>query len=361
MKNQLSEIVSQFLSSALFRIVPLKGGHIHDSWIVSTDDGEKYILQKINMQIFKDPVTLMENIQNVCNYLKENFPGDKNLVLVPTIERKAYFVSYDSIVWRMFEYIEHEENIYKKKDLSIYYEAGKITGKFNLQLAFLPSNHVKTLLQDFHNTPKRYQDLMKRVDQLPIHRLKPIEPEISWLSQHRQNLDIIWNALTELMIPWRITHNDTKLENILFNKESGEGICLIDLDTVMPGNLLFDFGDAIRSMTNSGSEDEANIDKIEFLFDVFESYTYGFITSALPILNESEISLLAHAPLIITIEQGIRFLIDYIDGDKYYKIDYPDQNLVRFRTQIKLAQEMELYFDRMKNTVNRIVRNSLAG
>jgi Ser/Thr protein kinase RdoA (MazF antagonist) len=187
--------------------------------------------------------------------------------------------------------------------------------------------------------------------------LEPCQSEISWLQQHRQNLGIIWDALTENLIPWRVTHNDTKLENILFEKESDLGICMVDLDTVMPGNLLFDYGDAIRSMTNSSVEDEPNTANVNFRFDFFEAYANGFIASSFPILSRDEIALLPFAPYIITIEQGIRFLSDYLQGNKYYKIDYPEQNLIRCKTQFKLAEEMELNTERMKETIHQIIQS----
>jgi len=354
-KFDLPGIVAYFISSPLIQIVPLKGGQIHDSWLVTTKDYEKYILQRINTNIFPDPDALMRNIQTVCNYLEENFPEEKNLVLVPTIDNRPYFRSQDGDVWRMYEYIEHDIVNNVVNLLTRYFEAGKVTGKLNFQLANLPLYKVITLLQDFHNTPKRFQELMKIVENLPSIALENCRSEISWLQQHSQNLDIIWSSLTKNIIPWRITHNDTKLENILFDKESGQGICLIDLDTVMPGNLLFDFGDAIRSMTNSSTEDEPFTDHVNFRFDVFEAYTKGFIAASFPILSPEEIALLPFAPTIITIEQGIRYLSDFLRGNKYYKIDYPQQNLFRCRTQFKLAQEMELNLDRMKDSVYQII------
>lgn len=355
-KFDLPGIIAFFLSSPLIQIVPLKGGHIHDSWMVTTIDFEKYILQRINTNVFPDPDGLMRNIQTVCNYLKENFPEEKNLVLVSTRDRQPFFHPIDSNAWRMYAYIEHDDSDLRNDRLSNYFEAGKVTGKFNLQLANLPTHKVTTLLKDFHNTPMRYRKLMDLIKNLPSTALEPCRSEISWLQQHSQNLGNIWTALTQNLIPRRITHNDTKLENILFDKESGQGICLIDLDTVMPGNLLFDFGDAIRSMTNSSFEDEPNIENVNFRFDIFEEYTKGFIDSSFLILSPDEIALLPIAPYIITIEQGIRFLSDYLSGNKYYKIDYPEQNLIRCRTQFKLSQEMEVNMDRMKDSIHQIIR-----
>ena len=357
MKNfNLTGIVSFFLSSPLIQIVPLKGGHIHDSWMVTTIDSGKYILQRINTNVFPDPDGLMMNIQTVCNYFKENFPEEKNLVLVPTRDDLPFFHSKNGNAWRMYAYIDHAADDQKIDRLSRYFEAGKVTGKFNLQLANLPVNKVTTLLQDFHNTPRRYQMLMEMIEHLPSTSMESCRSEISWLQQHSQYLGDIWTALSQTLIPWRITHNDTKMENILFDKESGQGICLIDLDTVMSGNLLFDFGDAIRSITNSSFEDEPNIENVIFRFDIFEAYTNGFIASSFPILSPDEIALLPIAPYIITIEQGIRFLSDYLSGNKYYKIDYPHQNLIRSRTQFKLAQEMIANKVRMKVFIHQIVR-----
>jgi N-acetylhexosamine 1-kinase len=355
-ENNLIEIIAIFLSSPLHQIVPLKGGHIHDSWLVTTTDFVSYILQRINTQVFPDIDNLMGNIQTVCNYLKENFPEEKNLVLVSTRDNQPSYFSKEGDVWRMFAYIDHDVSNRMNNRLSHYFEAGKVTGKFNLKLANLPLNKVTTLLQDFHNTSKRYQKLMEMIDYLPSSVLEPCRSEISWLQQHSQNLGNIWTGLTQNLIPWRINHNDTKLENILFDKESGQGICLIDLDTVMPGNLLFDFGDAIRSMTNSSFEDEPNLENVHFRFDIFEEYTKGFIDSSFPILSHDEIALLPIAPYIISIEQGIRFLSDYLSGNKSYKNDYPEQSLIRCRTQFKLAQEMEANMDRMRGSIHQIIR-----
>jgi len=356
MKHTLCKIVIAFLEKPPTQIVSLKGGHIHKSWLVSTSRNEKYCLQKINELVFPNVDALMENIHTVCNYLQVNFPDQINLVSIPTRLHQIYFHSDDNTFWRMFRFIENDNSQPSSTNLHRFYEAGRVTGRFNVQLANLPPNSVSVLLENFHNTSQRYQNLLEVISGLPDDRLSTCQVDMEWLDQRKQDLSKIWDALINGIIPCRVTHNDTKMENVLFDQKTGKGLCLIDLDTVMPGNLLLDFGDAIRSMANSTIEDEPDPNQVHFRFEVFEEYTHGFISTVLPILSKNEIELMPYAPWIITIEQGIRFLQDYLQGNIYYKTMYPQQNLIRSRVQLKLAQDMENNMDRMRSSIQHILK-----
>ena len=355
MNYLLDKIANAFLEEPLTQIVPLKGGHIHDSWLVYTSTDKKYCLQKINDLVFPNVGALMENIHNVCVYLNAHFPDQTNLVLLKTLHDQLFYHSDDNTFWRMFLFIENDNSQSSSTNLQRFYEAGRVTGRFNLQLANLPTHSITILLEDFHNTYKRYQNLLVNAICVSPEELSVCQKELEWLEKRKQNLSMIWDALRNGTIPWRVTHNDTKIENVLFDQKTGQGICLIDLDTVMPGNLLFDYGDALRSMTNSSIEDDTEPEQVHFRFEVFEAFTRGFISQVFSILNKKEIELMPYAPWIITIEQGIRFLQDYLQGNIYYKTKYPQQNLIRSRIQFKLADEMESAMDRIKISIQQIV------
>ncbi|PKO13747.1 MAG: mucin desulfatase [Chloroflexi bacterium HGW-Chloroflexi-10] len=338
-----TSILPFFLETSAFQVEKLAGGHIHDTWKVSIEHVPRYILQRINTNIFIDPQRLMDNIYRVTSHLQQHYPQHTNLRLLPTLSGQTCY-SNQSETWRMFHYIPNSFTNSIPQNPDQVYEAGRITAQFTFQMAAFPPEALYVPLPDFHNTPKRYRDLQNAISQANPQRLARCSSELAWIKERAPRLGTLWDALTTSAIPWRVTHNDTKLDNVLFDRNTQRAICLIDLDTVMASSALFDYGDALRSMGNPAAEDEADLSKVQFQESIYEAYTQGYLSIAGNFLTPVEMKLLPTAPWIITIENGIRFLCDYLQGDRYYRISYPNQNLNRCRTQLKLAADIEFAF-----------------
>lgn len=352
----LSPFVSQFLGAAEFQSYAILDGHIHDGWYIHSDH-PKYaetILQKVNKHVFTDPDGLMENIYQITSFLQKKYPSQKQLTLIPTISGIIFFQALDGTIWRMYERIPNCYSTQITQNLRQVYEAGRVTGYFLKQLQDYPVHSLNISIPDFHNTPKRYQDFLQALSTADADLVQAVQSEIEFLHERSVQFGLFWEALHEQRLPWRVTHNDTKLDNILFDLDTHQAICLIDLDTIMPGSALFDFGDALRAMGNPCAEDEADLEKVKFQIPVFEAYTQGFLAAAGDILTEQELSWLALSPWLITIEIGMRFLTDYLQGNQYFRIHYPQQNLNRCRTQFKLASDMEAQRALMESIVQDI-------
>jgi thiamine kinase-like enzyme len=352
----ISPFVSQFLGIVEFHSYPILDGHIHDGWYIYSNHPHypEAILQKVNTHVFMDPAGLMENIYNVTTYLQNQFATQKQLRLIRTRSGQIYFQSPDGSIWRMFVKISNSYTTRITKNLSQVSEAGRVTGYFLKQLQDYPVHSLNISIPDFHNTQKRYQDFLQALSTADAKLVQAAQAEIQFLHDRSDQFGLFWDALHEQRLPWRVTHNDTKLDNILFDLDTDQAICLIDLDTIMPGSALFDFGDALRAMGNPCAEDEADLERVNFQIPVFEAYTQGYLTAAGDILTEQEISWLALSPWLITIEIGMRFLTDYLQGNQYFRIHYSHQNLNRCRTQIKLASDMEAQQLLMKSIIQEI-------
>lgn len=332
-------------------------GHIHDSFLVS-DCGfseKAYLLQRINTEVFQNPRQLMENIFTICRHLRSNEPNAVNLRMIPCRNGDLFFEN-ESGCWRMSEFIQNTVTYQTGPDLHQVKQAASATGRFIADLADFPAHQLFVTIPDFHNTPRRYQELLRSIKTANPERLTNVQESLSFIRKRSAKTGILWDALQKGIIPWRVTHNDTKLDNILFDKASGQAVCLIDLDTVMPGSALFDFGDALRSMANSAAEDEPDADKVHFQIPVFQVYCEGFLESTGHILTSTEVNLLHLAPWVITFENGMRFLSDYLQNDRYYKTDYADHNLVRCKTQLKLVADMEKEITSLKSIVMQITK-----
>lgn len=345
----------QFLGDVQFHSEAIVDGHIHDGWYIHSNHLKypKTILQKINTHVFPDPVGLIENIHHITHYLRQNNPSQKQLELVQTISGQSSYTAPDGSVWRMYEWIENGYTTQISRNLKQVREAGFITGEFLRLLKDYPVHSLKIPIADFHNTPKRYQNFLQALTIADPALLAEIRSEIDFLEKRAHKFGLFWDALKEERIPWRVTHNDTKLDNILFDQDTHQAICLIDLDTIMPGSALFDFGDALRAMGNPVAEDESDLTKVEFQLSVFEAYTLGYLSSAGEILTDQEKSWLAFSPWLITIEIGMRFLTDYLQNNHYFRIHYPKQNLNRCRAQFKLVTDMENKFSKMEDIVKQ--------
>lgn len=355
--SELASILESYAHETIFSIQPQSGGHIHDSYHVrmGLDGSQQYILQRMNTQVFSQPDRLMENLRKISEHIANKSISQNRtaLQLQLTLKGESFYKHSDGSSWRMFPYIADTYSIGVPQNLEQVFEAARVTGEFLVWLSDLPIKSFFTPLEDFHHTPKRFNILEKAIQTDSCQRTELVQDEIRFIRERKGNLGIIQNALETSTIPWRINHNDTKLENILFSRQDHHAVCMIDLDTVMPGSLLFDFGDAIRSMSNSASEDEANLNLVNFRMDVFNSYAQGFISATREMLTDQEVVLLPMAPWVITLENGIRFLTDYLQGDTYFKINHPQQNLHRCRTQLKLVQQMETQQKEMIATVQK--------
>lgn len=334
-------IADKFYPEARFHSCePYGSGHIHETFLlIKSSEGQlkKYILQKFNSSVFREPEKVMNNIRKITSHLK-NF-GDKNsdalyLSMVPTLESEYWHQDEMKHYWRCFDFIENSYTVDRVENNSQAYEAARIFGNFLLSLSNINPVGLDITIPDFHNIVKREEALNKVIQSCNEKRKSAASYEISQLKQYNDLVKEYLFILSEL--PVRVTHNDTKINNVLFSSSTGKGLCVIDLDTVMPGTVLSDFGDMVRTFTNSADEDEMDLRKVYFRLEIFKEMVVGFLEGASGILTPVEKNNLILGGKLIIYMQVVRFLTDYLAGDTYYKIEYPEHNLVRTRNQLKL-------------------------
>ncbi len=347
MDQKLAGIASQFISAGIIASVAPHGeGHIHDTFLVETGNHDPdYILQKINQNVFRNIPGMMNNIEIVTRHIRMKLtaipghhPDLESLSLVYTKTGKAYYLDEIGRYWRMYVYIPDTVTYQKMTDPALAYEAGKAIGFFQAMLSDLETPLVDTI-PDFHNIGFRISqyEQAKRTD--PSQRVKEVPNDILFVEKHFGSMSSYYKSLKE-KAAIRVTHNDTKVNNILFD-HNNKAQCLIDLDTVMPGYVHFDYGDALRTMSNMALEDERDLSKVLFNRKIYESFTNGYLGEAGSFLATAELELLSYAPIYLTFIIGLRFLTDYLNGDVYYRIHHPGHNLERARVQFKLAEEMK--------------------
>lgn len=348
-------------------IEPYGSGHINDTFRLTCNLPEggvkRYILQKMNDDIFKNPDGLMENVMNVTSFLRRKIiaaggdPERETLNVIPTVEGKNYLRkdkedgSYD--YWRMYTFIENATSFDEVKEPQDFYNSALSFGNFQRMLADYPADTLHETIENFHNTVKRFENFKKAVEEDVCGRAAEVREEIGFVLEREADTHVICDALSQKRIPLRVTHNDTKLNNIMIDDETGKGLCVIDLDTVMPGSALYDYGDSIRFGASTGAEDEKNLDLVSVDLGLFDIYTKGFLEGCGGSLTKEEIELFPMGAKIMTFECGIRFLTDYLQGDVYFKIHKPEHNLDRARTQFKLVADMEAKWEEMKEIVNK--------
>ncbi|MBQ1244990.1 MAG: aminoglycoside phosphotransferase family protein [Clostridia bacterium] len=338
-------------------LVPYGNGHINDTYLVSADEG-KYIMQKINKSIFKDPVGLMNNISLVTEYIarhKENEPNydpARVIRVIPASDGNNYAV-YEGEYFRLYNFVDAIS--YDLSNNEILGKAGLAFGDFQNILDSFDASQLIEVIPDFHNTKKRFADFKKAVNDNLSGRAENAKKEIELALSYEKASEVVVEEMAKGTIPLRVTHNDTKLNNILFDRNTGDFVCVVDLDTIMPGSLLYDFGDALRFGASSASEDEQDLDRVYFELDKFESFARGFLSQVHTKLTKKEIELLPFSALLLTYECGIRFLGDYINGDTYFKGAFPEHNLVRARNQLKLVVDIEAKLDQMAKIVEKIL------
>lgn len=346
------------LKGELIEAAPYGFGHINSTYCLVLKDGEKktrYILQKINNNIFRDVDGLMNNIKYVTEHIRNKNEGDPDverctLTVVPTVDGDAY-CEIDGGFYRLYLFVEDTVALQAVENPEQLKTLGAAFGNFQNQLADFDASKLVETIPNFHNTADRYRLFEEAVKNDLKGRAKEVQEEIEFVRARKADTELLLGLLNEGKLPLRVTHNDTKLNNLLFDATDLRAVCVIDLDTVMPGLVHYDFGDSIRFGASTGAEDEKDLSKIEMSLELFEKYTEGFMSTCGSKLNDCEIEYLPFSAKLMTFECGIRFLTDYLNGDTYFKIHYPEQNLDRTHTQFKLVYDMEGKMDAMKAIV----------
>ena len=330
-------------------------GHINDTFKMRTA-GNTYIMQRINTSIFREPEKLMDNFVRVSSHISGKIAAEKAvdptsrrryLQVIMSHKNEPFFIDADGNFWRCYIYVDEARTYDVLEKSEQAFAAAKAFGAFQNDLADLPGRLNETIA-NFHNTPSRFADLKAAARADKCNRLKEVAPELDFIMAREKEYSLLLNELAAGNVFERTTHNDTKLNNVLIDDVTGEGICVIDLDTVMPGLPHYDFGDMVRTGTSPAPEDELDLSKVGMRFEMFEALLRGFLSTAGNFLNAREKELLPFSGKLITLEIGMRFLTDYLSGDVYFKIHREKHNLDRCRTQIKLAQSIEEQFDAMR-------------
>ncbi|MBQ8620938.1 MAG: aminoglycoside phosphotransferase family protein [Oscillospiraceae bacterium] len=328
-------------------------GHINATYRITTDSGCEYVLQRINKYVFKDPVRLMENASAVTAFLRERVE-DPRLALhfIPTYDELYYYEDAEGEFWRMYDFVggfcldtpESDED---------FFQSAIAFGRFQHLLSDFPAHTLHETIPEFHNTIDRYRLLRESIEADPVGRVAGVQADIAFCMDREEIGATLQKMRESGQLPLRVTHNDTKLNNVLLDKKTRKSLCVLDLDTVMPGLSLYDFGDSIRFGAATAAEDEPDTSKMHMDLHLFEVYTRGYLQAA-EALTDKEVEMLPMGALIMTLELATRFLKDYIDGDKYFKTAYPEHNLVRARSQMALVADMQRKWDEMNAIVARV-------
>lgn len=359
MKETLQQIASRFaLDGAVASIDSLGEGFINDTFIVRTEgDSPDYILQRKNKSVFPDVPAMMENIRKVTEHIRRGViaaggdPARETMTVVPTLDGALCYTDPEGEYWAVSVFIADTVAYNKADSPELARKGGEGIGKFQAQLSDFTEPLAETI-KGFHNIRHRFEQWDASIARDAAGRVKELSEEIGWIESRRERMLAFWSKVEDGTIPTRVTHNDTKINNILFDGQ-GEVLCAIDLDTVMNSPSLNDFGDAIRSYANTGEEDDRDLSRVEFSPEMFAAYADGYLSQRARQLIAAEIDHLAFSALYITFEQVLRFLMDYIDGDTYYKIKYPEHNLVRTHAQYKLLRSMEARYEEMCRIVKQ--------
>lgn len=359
MQQKLNAIAEKFdIKGKITGVKPLGDGFINDTYIIETEaDSPNYILQRKNRNIFTNIPAMMDNIERVTTHLKNKIataggdPMREAMTITTTRDGKLCHRDEAGEYWAACLFIDDTIAYDAANTPELAYQGGRGIGKFQAMLSDFQET-LTDILPGFHNMRYRFEQWDKVLTADPADRKAACRGQIEWIESRRSEMVDFWAKYEKGILPRRVTHNDTKINNILFDSQ-GEVLCVIDLDTVLNSTCLNDYGDAIRSYTNTGAEDDANLDNVSMNIDIFRAYTEGYMSQAKSFMTTSEVENLAFSARYITFEQVLRFLMDYIDGDNYYKIKYADHNLVRAKAQYKLLQSMEMQFDEMQKIVTK--------
>ena len=362
--NNLHNVINQFvIHGKIVKIEKVNKGYINSTYRVETFSENKhthqYILQRINTNVFPNVDALMSNFQLTTAHLRDHLqmPGQHKCgtVQIPRLTKEGkLYLENESGSWRLMTYFDHVYSLDIPDSPEVFYYAGVSFGRFVKAMQSVDPTKIYEVIPNFHNTKSRYLDLEAAISRNPVKRVEEVEKEIAFIRSHTDLFGKISEALESGRIPTRICHNDCNLNNILFDEKTHLPVAIIDLDTVMLSSPLYDFGDSMRIGTNTAKDDEKDLSKVSCNLELYEMYARGYLEACGDILTREELELLPYAALIITSEDGIRFLMDHINGDTYYTIDYPGQNLDRSRTQLKLLDDMEEKLPEIRRILQKI-------
>lgn len=358
--NNLKDVLSEFFQiDKVISVIKLNEGYINDTYKVVLPECE-YILQRINNNVFKSPFGLMHNISEVTKYIRKKliYEGKNPQRGVLNIVNNKYdqkVLIVNNQYWRVMEYISNSKAYDIVENIDTFSEMGKVIGRFQKMLDGFPQNILDDTIQHFHDTYYRYKEFKKVIKLDEYNLINNCLPEIEYINNHKKIYREITDKLNDGTIPYRVTHNDTKPSNVLFDQEDNKALCLIDLDTVMRGSLVYDYGDALRIGATGSKEDERDLEKVKIRLDYIEAFTYAFLKEVKGLITKSEVENLYNGYFIMTIEVAMRFLTDYLAGNKYFKVNYDDHNLIRSKNQIKLCIDIE----KNKENIIKIINSSL--
>lgn len=351
--ENMEQIAKKFaIKGEITDVAPYGNGHINKTFVATTTE-RKYILQRINSNVFKDIDALMNNIVQVTNHLME-----KNVFTLkykPTLQGSLYYHTGDDY-YRMFKYIDNTICYEGIDNMELVYKLGEGFGQFHNYLSDLDPTCIKDVIPDFHNTPRRYKKLFESVIRNPVNRVANVKDILIYINEHEKDACLLTDALHEGRIRNTITHNDPKINNILFDATTNNIKAVIDLDTVMTGTVLYDVGDALRSLFTGKNESSKDLSQLKVNFEIYENYLKGYWSEMKNVLNKEEIRLIPYSVIVLTLELVIRFLTDYIDGDVYFATKYPEHNLDRCKTQFALLQDLYKNIDKLSEITNKICK-----
>ena len=354
--SKIDEVIAAYFGDKKATYSPYGNGHINDTFLVVTE--KRYILQRMNHEIFTSPDKMMENIISVTEHIRKKTAetgGDVErctLTVLPTVAGDLFYHDSIGAYWRLYDYVEGTVTKESVEDINDFYTCAVAFGEFQRQLSDFDAEKLFPTIKDFHNTPDRYNKLIASVERNASGRAADVKAEIEFAVARKDFCGVLERAREAGILPLRVTHNDTKLNNILFDEKTARPVCVIDLDTVMPGYSVTDFGDSIRFGANTAAEDETELSKVSLDLDLFAVYAKGFIEGCGGRLTDTELELLPEGAIMMTLECGMRFLTDYIDGDVYFRVHREGHNLDRCRNQFALVADMERKLPEMKKIVS---------
>jgi len=364
--NEIKEVIRQFrFEGKYFGVEELKSGNVNGTYqlFFSKPDGTRsdYILQRINTYAFKKPEQVTENIVRVTEHLRRTMlsmgenPENRVLTCIPTREGEFMYCDKQNRYWRAYHYIHHAFAYDRVEKPEHFREAGRAFGEFQRMLSDFSAEDLYETIPYFHNTRKRFYAFVAAVDEDKVGRVAELDKEIDFFFDRRKMMSAIVRRIEDGRIPVRVTHNDTKINNIMIDEDTGKAVCVIDLDTVMAGSALYDYGDAIRFGANTAAEDEADVSKVGLDLNLFREFSAGFLSEVGDLLTEEEIRCLPLSIKVMTCELAMRFLTDYIDGDLYFRVNSPEHNLIRARAQMKLLEDVESKTEQMDAIIQALI------
>jgi hypothetical protein len=364
-EDQLQDVSKRFqIYGEILHAEPCKIGHINETYTATYAQGGvkvRYIHQKINRHVFKSPDEVMENLVRVTTHIRSRLEAEaaedvtrKVLIVVPTRDGNSYFINDEGDFWRTFVFVEGVQSYEAVESKSQAYEAGVAFGAFQHYLADLPGSRLHETIPNFHHSRNRFDALTTAVKKDKLNRAANASRELDFCHQNEAMVDVILKGMAAGEIPERVTHNDTKFNNVMMDRQSGKAMCVVDLDTVMPGSVLYDFGDMVRTTTSPTLEDERDLARVEMQMPIFQELARGYVSTAGGFLTPKEKALLAFSGKLIAFTIGLRFLTDYLEGDHYFRVHRSGHNLDRARTQFKLVESIIRQEEEMQAFVNSL-------